>query len=362
MLKRLLKDFVLLLLVLLAVLINLLSRNALWIEQHYTNGIYPYLASAQRALLGWMPFSFGDLLYAAAGLYFIYLLYIAITTIRAKGFSKIWLWTGIVKCLKILLIIYVWFNALWGLNYNRLGIAHQLGLEENPYTLEEVSSLARDLQQRLNFYAARVDTVQREREKNRTLFASAYATYQIAQIQYPYFHYPNPTVKPSLYSGIGHYFGFTGYYNPFTGEAQIKTTIPSFVKPFVILHEIAHQVGYAKENEANFVAFLAGKHATGVADLYSVYYNAYRYAAREVAARDTALYNSLQRQLHPRVLIDNQILRAYLLSAENKIEPLVTLFYDRFLKVNNQAEGVQTYNRVVGLLVAYRKKRGPQAL
>lgn len=362
MIKRLLKDFVFLFLLGLALVINLLSRNAGWIEHNYTNGLYLHLARTQRALLGWLPFSLGDLLYAAAGIYLFYLVYRFFVILRSKGFSKILLWNRLIKCFKILLIIYVWFNALWGLNYNRLGIAYQLGLKEAPYDLEEVIALATDLQQRLNYFAARVDTVQREGETNRVLFEAAYDTYQKAQTQYPYFYYSNPTVKPSLYTGVGHYFGFTGYYNPFTGEAQIKTSIPPFLKPFVTLHEIAHQLGYAKENEANFVAFLAGRHATRVADKYSVYYNLYRYAMREVYGRDSTVYNQLQKALHPQVVRDNQTLKAYFLSTQNRIEPLVTLFYDRFLKVNNQAEGVQTYNRVVALLIAYRKKYGQQAI
>ena len=254
MTKRLLKDFVFLFLLGLAMAINLLSRQSAWVEQTYTNGLYPYLARIQRALLRLAAFFLWRPAVCRCRIYLIYLIYKAIRAIRSNGFSKVLLWTGFLKCFKTLLIIYMWFNVAWGLNYNRLGIAYQLGLEEAPYSLADVTALATDLQQRLNYFAARVDTAQREKEESRAIFSAAYATYQKAQAQYPYFHYPHPTVKPSLYTGVGHYFGFTGYYNPFTGEAQVKTSIPSFLKPFVTLHEIAHQLGYAKENEANFVA------------------------------------------------------------------------------------------------------------
>lgn len=362
MVKRLLKDYVLIILVAGTLLVKLASLQSDWVERQYTHGIYPYLAKAQRAVLRPIPFSVGDLLYAAAGLYFVFLIYQAFAALRSKGGSRVLLFEGFVKCFKILLIIYVWFNVLWGLNYNRLGIAHQLQLQDATYTLEEVTTLAQTLQQRLNHYAAQVDTLNKEEQKKDHLFAQAFAAYKRAAIQYPYFTYAYPTVKSSLYTGVGHYFGFTGYYNPFTGEAQIKTTIPLFLQPFVTLHEIAHQLGYAKENEANFVAFLSGRHGTDAFLLYSVYYNLYRYAAREIHSRDEALYLSLGAQLHPQVLRDNEILKAYLLSTQNKIEPLITLFYDQFLKVNNQKEGVQTYNRVVALLIAYQKKFGSGAI
>lgn len=356
MLKRLLYDPVFIILVLVAAVIKLASLNSVWVEQKYSSGIFQPLGAALRALLRHIPFSVGDVLYAAAGIYLIYLLYTGIEAVRLKGFLDV-LPAGIIKAIKIALLVYVWFNLLWGLNYNRLGIAHQLELEVQPYTLEDVTALTQNLQQQLNLYAAKVDSSQKW-NSNASLLAATVGTYKNAAHHYPYLKYRQPTIKPSLYTHVGHYFGFTGYYNPFTGEAQLKTTIPAFIKPFVALHEAAHQLGYAKENEANFIAFLAGKHSGDEGVLYSVYYELYRYALREVAYRDTAVAATFKATLHPRVVRDNEILKAYLLTTQNKIEPLMTFFYDTFLKVNNQAEGIQTYNRVVALLVAYRKKMG----
>ena len=361
MLKSLLKDRFLVLLFLFALLIKLASLNSSWVEQKYSNGIYPPLGSSLRALLGFFPFSVGDLLYAAAGLYLFYLLYKAIVAIRAKGFLKV-LPGGLRKGLKIALVIYIWFNAFWGLNYNRLGIGHQLALQKQPYSLNELTALTLTLQQRLNFYAAQVDTTERINLQGSALQKQTVAAYAAAQKPFFFLLYPNPTIKPSLFTGVGHYFGFTGYYNPFTGEAQIKTTIPSFLKPFVALHEVAHQLGYAKENEANFIAYLVGKNAGNSHFLYALYYEMYRYALREIGNRDVVLAQTFKQQLHPRVLADNEQLKAYLLSTKNKIEPLMTLFYDQFLKANRQQSGVQTYNEVVALLLAYSKKVGLQAI
>jgi len=354
--KKLFYNPLLLVLLVLALLLRLAAGQSAWVEQRYSNGLFPPLGATLRFLLKWIPFSVGDILYAAAALYFFYLFYKGIKSIPLKGIRDVWP-RALVKGLQILLIIYIWFNALWGLNYNRLGIAHQLELELQPYTLEEVTALTQNLQQQLNFYAARADSLQKW-DNNAVLLKATEATYGNAEKHYPYLKYHQPTLKTSLYTHVGQYFGFTGYYNPFTGEAQLKTTIPSFIKPFVALHEVAHQLGYAKENEANFIAFLAGKHSGDEAVLYSVYYEIYRYALREVAYRDTAVAASFKAALHPRVVRDNEALKAYLLATQNKIEPLMTFFYDHFLKANNQAEGIQTYNRVVALLVAYRKKMG----
>lgn len=121
-------------------------------------------------------------------------------------------------------------------------------------------------------------------------------------------------------------------------------------------------MGYAKENEANFVAFLSSRQSADRDFLYSVYYNLYHYAVREVNSRDTIAAMSFRKRLHPQVLRDNEELKAYFISTQNRIEPLVTRFYDQFLKWNNQKAGVQTYNQVVALLIAYGKKFGWAAI
>ena len=60
-----------------------------------------------------------------------------------------------------------------------------------------------------------------------------------------------------LAGNIGKYGGFLGYYNPFSGEAQVNTKVPAFIIPFTACHEIGHQLGFASESEASFVGYLA---------------------------------------------------------------------------------------------------------
>src|SRR6185436_11162142 len=103
----------------------------------------------------------------------------------------------------------------------------------------------------------------------------------------------------------GHYFGFSGYLNPFTGESQMNTAEPVFNKPFVIGHEIAHQLGYGKENEASFVSYLASKNSDNNDFRYSVYYELFFNAFIECTmTKDTARTNAMRRSLHSRARID----------------------------------------------------------
>jgi hypothetical protein len=363
MFKSLLRDKLFFSLLALTIFIKLLSLNEAWVERYYTYGFYPYVSRTLRFLFGWLPFSVGDVLYMAA---VIYLVYKAVKFLRvlAKRQVKQYLrWVLVKKLLHLGLWIYLIFNIFWGLNYNRLGMAVQLQLDVKPYTVQDLDTLTATIQSRLNQYATMVDSTRRKAmDKNHVLFTEGIAAYGEIKKSMPYLAYMNPSVKPSMFSHIGHYFGFTGYYNPFSGEAQIKTTAPFFIKPFVTTHEIGHQLGYAKENEANFVAFFAGRSSANPEFRYSVYFEMYLYAIRDLARKDATKAGEYKAQLHPQVKKDTEELIAYLIRSENPVEPWVTRFYDEFLKMNNQPKGKMTYNEVVAWLIAYQKKFGREAI
>jgi hypothetical protein len=362
MIKKLWPYRVFVVLAVVTLLLQVLATRPRLVEKNYTYGLYPLISKTVRLLFGWLPFSIGDLLYAAAILKLLIVIWKAIKTGR-QTFSKAYAGVAVYKVACALLWVYVVFNVLWGLNYSRQGIARQIGILEQPYTPEDVVQLTQALQQRLNALAETTDTSGRyEMDQNAKLFQKALLVYRDAEKSYPFLKYSYPSFKPSLYSGIGHFIGFTGYYNPFSGEAQIKTSIPIFLKPFVAVHEIAHQLGYAKENEANFVAFLASRQSGDMHFLYSTYYNLYQYAYREVAYRDSMAGKAFKEKLHPQVVRDNETLKAYFISTRNRLEPLFARFYNQYLKWNRQESGLESYNEVVALLIAYGKKWGWQAI
>src|SRR5688572_4399274 len=267
------------LLIVLTILIKWVSWYPGWVENNYTYGIYPVISAIQRFLLGWIPFSIGDLFYAFLVLVILYRAGRLTMIVVRRRFTRTYFVRGLQQVFFFILFIYVCFNLLWGLNYNRRGISYQLGLDVKTYTLPELSTLTYTLQQRLNHYAVLVTEEQRDSfNRKKSLFHEAADAYQQIGKQYSFLHYKPFSVKPSLYSYLGNYLGFQGYYNPFSGEAQANTTIPRFLEPYVTAHEIAHQLGYAKENEANFVAFLACRHSPSPVLKYSLYFDMYNYA------------------------------------------------------------------------------------
>ena len=357
------RNRLLLVLLFLSLCINIFSRYPAAVEQLYTYGFYPVIAKGLRILFGWIPFSIGDIFYFVAGGYLVMTLVSWILYFKKKGFHRSTLLSKGKKLVITFLFVYILFNLLWGINYNRIGIAGQLQLKVTPYTILQLDTLATVLQERLNEYAGKVDTTTRyQLNSNSILFRQAVKVYRQAATSYPFLTYHYPSIKPTLYSYIGQYIGFTGYYNPFTGEAQLKTSVPSFLKPFIVTHEIAHQLGYGKENEANFVAFLSCRAAHDIHFRYSVYFELFWYAIGDMSRKQAKLDMVGKLRLHPQVLKDYDTLMQYMTSTENGMEPYMSRFYDQYLKLNNQPKGTQTYNEVIAWLIAYQKKFGRESI
>ncbi|HEY8398589.1 MAG TPA: DUF3810 domain-containing protein [Flavihumibacter sp.] len=345
-------------LVAIALLIKVLAVFPELIERYYAAGIYPFISRVQRWLFGWIPFSVGDLLYALLTLWLIRQLVKLIGAIRRKQVGRDWLLRTGVKIMKIWLWVYIVFNLLWGLNYNRLGIARQAAIHPTAYSTEELDSLVSLLQQRIeaNYEASLGERKAIHQHKN--LFGTAFRAYQQPQSGAVFLRYGGQSVKSSFYGFLGNYLGFTGYYNPFTGEAQVNTSVPIFVQPFTTCHEIGHQLGYAKENEANFAGFLTASRSENAAFRYSAYFDVYLYAIRDLYQRDSTRAQYRHDQLLQGAKLDLAELRRFNQEHVGLLEPLFRTLYAQYLRVNQQPAGLMSYNQVVALLIAYGRKYG----
>ncbi|MFI5130359.1 MAG: DUF3810 domain-containing protein [Chitinophagales bacterium] len=361
--NQLMKSWSWVLLILSAIFIKWVSLYPDWVEDNYTYGIYPVISKVQRFLFGWIPFSIGDLFYAFLILVVIFRTFRFFKLVFKKRLTRQYFASGLQQAIFFFLFVYVFFNLLWGLNYNRRGIAQQLGLNVKKYSLADLDTLTSVIQIRLNEYAVFVTGEQRDSlNRKRKLFKESSAAYQTAAGKFSFLRYQPRSIKPSLFSYLGNYLGFQGYYNPFSGEGQVNTTVPRCLEPFVTAHEIGHQVGYARENEANFVAFLACHTSSSAGLKYSMYFDIYSYAIREVGKRDTLLARDYNQKLHPQVTADIKELRDFFRQYKNPVEPIIMWGYGHFLKANNQPAGKETYNEVISWLIAYYKKYGTEAL
>lgn len=344
-------------LLLIATTIHLFSLNPQRVERVYSTGVYPQIGSILRNITGWLPFSIGDLLYASLVIYLVYRL-VKLFRNRLWRQNNYWINT-LFSSVSGILFIYIVFNLLWGLNYNRMGITHQLELENNKqYTKEELLQINTLLAEQVNIHKQLIISDKIAIPHKKELIRTAENIYQEAEKHFPFLDYEISSVKPSLIGWLGNYWGFSGYYNPFTGEAQINTDIPAFSQPFVALHEIAHQLGYAKENEANFAAFIASASSDDDLFKYSAYFDLFLYANRNLRRVDSLEASKIAATLAPAVKKDLEELKNYYRKFQNPVEPVIRWIYGKYLQANAQPSGMMSYSEVVADLIAYHKKYG----
>ncbi|OIQ29662.1 MAG: amino acid permease [Bacteroidetes bacterium MedPE-SWsnd-G2] len=336
------------------IIIKLLSLKPEWIETFYSNGIYPWISKAMHFSFGWIPVSIGDLLYTLASIYVIRWLYK-----NRKHFIKDFK-TYCIDVLATISIAFFAFHMLWALNYNRLPLHHTLEVD-NSYTTEELKDTTRQLIEKVNSLHDSLsvsDTLKVEFPYSKSeLLAQIPNGYSNLSKQYPHLSYSHASIKPSLYSLQLTYMGFSGYLNPFTNEAQIDDMIPKYKYPTTGSHEVAHQLGYAAENEANFIGFMAATHNDNIYFKYSGYAFALKHCLAEIYLRDPDYFKEIKTTLNKGVFKNYAEVRNFWDSYQNPIEPLFKTTYNSYLEANNQAGGIESYSYVVALLVNYFEKR-----
>ena len=345
-----------------AVAIKVFSFFPEAVERYYSEGLYPVIARVQRVLLGWVPFSVGDLLYGAAAVVLVYRLVRLIGRLFRREAGRGWLRRFCEQSVFVVLWVYVVFNIAWGLNYDREGVAEQMNLDVRPYADADLFELAATVVGELNSLHDTAVIRRGDLSRLADLRAGAVEAYDSDSRFDPALAYKSRSVKASLFSYPGAYIGFAGYYNPFTGEAQMNMMDPVFTQPYTVCHEMGHQLGFAKEDEANFVGFLAARSSKDPAFQYSAYLDIYRYAFRELYMRDSALAKTLRGKTAPGVRDDLRAIQQFNRKYENPIEPWIWSVYGRYLKANGQPKGIVTYSELTAWLVAYGRKFGIDAI
>ncbi|MEO9891263.1 DUF3810 domain-containing protein [Aurantibacter sp.] len=334
-------------------LVKFLATKPEWIETYYSHGIYPIISKLFRILFGWLPFSIGDILYAC-------LIILAVRyLIRNRKKIRYNIYPFLRDVLMVLSIVYFTFHFLWGLNYYRQPINKKLEIAIT-YTKPELINLTEDLVAKSNSIHFQItnDTAKAviiPYSKSEILAMSKIGYQKLSEI-YPKWNYTAPSIKRSLFSTLLTYMGYGGYLNPFTNEAQVNGIMPKFRDPFISSHEVGHQIGYSAENETNFIGYLAAVSNEDLYFRYSAYTYMIGYCLNDIRANDQETFDRLYSQLNPGILKNYQEVTDFWMAHENPLEPVFKSIFNSFLKANNQKDGIESYSKVVALLVNYHQK------
>lgn len=325
------------------------------VEHYYSEGFYPVICKILHPVFNLFPFSFGDVIYIAVIAWIFYALYLLIKLCIKKRFKDAGLFMmKIAIGVETAILV---FYLFWGMNYFRVPAGDRLHLLDTSYTTADLMAVTTILIDSANATRARLTPADLS-VSNAAIYQTAVSAVRKLSNDSADFRTYFPKIKPSLLTPLLNYMGTSGYYDPFTGEAQMNYQMPVVDRPVTACHELSHQMGYAFEDEANFAGYLA---AIGSKDRL-LRYSAYNLAVEEFMIdlyfRDSLANKKLKPLISPAVHNDYKIERAYWRSYQSRINAVSSIFYDHFLKANNQPQGLKTYNNMVLLVMAmYREEK-----
>jgi hypothetical protein len=336
------------------ILIPFLGFFPEFIERWFSNGFYLIISKSLRILLGNIPFSVGDVLY-----FLLIVFGIQWVWSNRKNWKANWK-EQFFSVLSVVSVLYFAFHLLWGFNYYRQPLFEKMKIERD-YTDADLLVFTKKI-------IAKTNAVQFQITKNKNtkiefpysqeqVFQMNLKEYQTLAEEFPFFNYSELSTKKSLFSLPLTYMGFGGYLNPFTNEAQVNYLMPMYHSPTTSCHEMAHQMGYASESECNFIGFMASTKNNDLYFQYSGYSFALRYCLANWQIRNERIYKQLLRTVHPGILKNYDESDAFWKAYETPIEKGFHLFYDTFLKWNQQKEGIEGYSKFVNLMVNYYKNK-----
>jgi len=303
----------------------------------YAKNVYPIFLNTFGRFFSVFPFSFIEM-----SLY-IGIILLIVMILKKKFIMLSW----------IVSILFFLFVINCGIHYSRTPFSQVSRLEVGDYTLEELNDLCVSLTAELNYWSAQVE---RDKEGIAMLDCdiSAKSTEAMLLLGNTYDalsgFYANP--KPVWNSFMLSYQHISGIFSPFTIEANYDRDMVPYNIPFTVCHELSHLKGFMREDEANYIAYLACLQSDEAIFNYSGNLLAWVYSTNELYAADRDAYNAIRAELDPVVNADLSANAAFWDKYEGKISELSETVNDLYLKSNNQAEGIKSYNRMVSLLIA----------
>jgi hypothetical protein len=331
------------------------------LDHYYVPLFFEPFTDVLRLVFGRLPVSVGDVLIYLLVALLLYRFGRWVFSFFNNHQTKVQTKSGLhrfIVTINWLLIIAVVFYLSWGLNYFRSDVKQELLLNQVRPSNERLIALNIRLRDSVNSLIHETQSSRTAPFEHDSLFALVTSCFDTEVTRFERWTLANKSLKYSMWSWLGDLTGVAGYYNPFTAEAQLNRNLPVFLKPFVACHELAHQLGYANESEANFVGYLTCRQSPHPLFRYAAHLEMLMLTNRQLRLTDTAAAASILRQCHAGVQKDLQTWRAYQDKQSRILGTVFAHVFDVFLKSNRQQAGIRSYDAAVMLLLAYEEQYG----
>ena len=320
------------------------SETAIQLAEYF----FEIKKSAHQKLFALFTFSVGDVFYTLLTVLLIFFFF--------KLFKKKDRNSALVTLLIIFNISYFLYQLFWGMLYFQKPLIRKMSTEEP--TLQETKMLAEKYLKRCIkdrslikedrngvFKVWDMREIENEILRNQGKIPSTLSLKKSTGIH---------SFKKTAWGSTMNLSGILGYYNPFTAEAQYNPHLPSTYTPFTLAHESAHQLGFAREQEANFIGFLIGRNSENIELRYSTNYFTLKSLLNALTEKNPEFVTNIIRQYSPGMKRDRLYEHSFRQRHSGILDDFFGLTNDLFLK-SNQQDGSVTYSYFVDLLIRYER-------
>ena len=306
------------------------------------SGIFPF-SIAEFFLIAIFPAAVGYIIYA----------------IKKRSFTWKMVASVLSVPISIALLVFCMFVLTLGTGYRTPSLDTKLKFEKAPvteknlhqtaeYLVDNINKLSEEMNYGIDGFAEMPYSFSEMNKKLLSAYDSFSKNYDVLTTY-------KSKLKPVMMSKPMSYMHTLGIYTFFTGEANINIDFPDYTIPYTAAHELAHQRGIAREDEANMIAFLVCMESDDAYIRYSAYLNMYEYVANALYQTSPEAYRKVNATLNAKTRAEqiaySQFFNQYKNSGASKVSSAVN---DTFLKAQG-TEGEISYSLVVELTVAYLK-------
>jgi hypothetical protein len=339
-------------------LVKIAEQNPAAFEEVYLYHIYPVISHTLNFITSFTAYSIIEILFYVSLL--VLAVYIAYQLVQI--FSNRQPWLRLVALLLTLACtastLYFVFIGSWALNYHGTPLASKLGYDVHPRSSADLTELCMDLARQANELRGQVP----EDEKGVFQYTEGKLSV-LKRTPQVFTDYDGQELSRMITGGYGQpkavllskamsHTRITGIFMPFTMESNVNVAVPDLMLASTASHEAAHLHGVAREDEANYVAYLVDSQSDDVEFRYSATMMALNYAMDSLAGVDWDSYLVVYATYNGGLKRDISQDDAYWRQFEGKVAETATNINNSYLKTNGQSDGVHSYGRMVDLLLA----------
>ena len=309
-------------------IVNFLRNNPSYIDDYYVRIIFNNLIKINSFLFSKIEIPIVEIIYIVIIILYIYL-FVKVISFKLSDFLNLVAFSS---------ILYFLFYFLWGLNYFKPSLVDKLNIKS---------------EYEFNVLDETINKVIFEINKESSFISKDINKSDIFNL----INTNASNIKKSIIPDIFLYQKVSGHYIPFTSEAIFVDKIPLVDMPIVILHEQAHQSGYANEGEASFIAFSKAINNKEPYIRYSGYFYALINLLNEISKKNSDKLDDYITKLDEKVISDIKKVQNFWSKYSNSfLDKAQNYIYDLYLKSNNQEAGIMTYAEVSKYIIHYYQK------